>query len=86
MPALTVATQRIAEQAIRAPADYLPALNAIRSITAQTSKLSIANINKVQAALVKLAKPVNSLPQKQASAPAGSLSNAYYKHLQSSRP
>ncbi|WP_276483016.1 hypothetical protein [Paraflavitalea pollutisoli] len=81
LPALTHATQLIGEQAVKAPADYLAALNALRTIREGPDKASKALITKAQAALQRLQATPAVLPQQAGKGAAGSLTDAYYKHL-----
>lgn len=71
----------ISEQAVKAPADYLPALNAIRKITQEPGKTDSAAIAKVQAALQRIIRARPVLPQKGGSASGDQLAEYYFKHL-----
>lgn len=71
----------ISEQAVKAPADFLPALNAIRKIMQEPGKTDNAAIAKVQAALQKIIRARPVLPQKGGSASGDLLAEYYFKHL-----
>lgn len=70
----------ISEQAVSAPADYLPALNAIRKIVQEPGKADKATIAQVQAALQRIIRAGSLLPQKGSSS-GDQLSDYYFKHL-----
>jgi hypothetical protein len=79
------AEKKISEKVIRMPGDYLPALSAMRTIVQQGSKAGKPAIIRVQAALQKILKAGELLPQKK-DIPAGEgLSNYYFNNLNSSK-
>lgn len=80
-PALVRAMKKISEKAVHAPADYLPALNALRQITQEGGKASQAAVIKVQAALQKMMKEGTLLPQKAGGTSKDGLTDYYYKNL-----
>lgn len=81
MPVLISAEKKISEKAVRAPADYLPALNAIRKITQEPGKTDKAAILKVQAALQKIIREGALLPQKAGNTADKELSDFYFNNL-----
>jgi hypothetical protein len=78
---LLTAQRVISEKAVKAPADYLPALNAIRKITQEPGKTDRAAIAKVQAALQKIIRAGSLLPQKGSSSKEDQLADYYFKNL-----
>lgn len=78
---LLTAQSVISEKAVKAPADYLPALNAIRKITQEPGKVDKGAIAKVQAALQKIIRAGSLLPQKGSSASEDQLADYYFKNL-----
>jgi hypothetical protein len=80
-PVLLKAQSVISEKAVKAPADYLPALNAIRKITQEPGKTDKAAIARVQAALQKIIRAGSLLPQKGGSASGDQLAEYYFKNL-----
>ncbi|WP_315822744.1 hypothetical protein [Paraflavitalea speifideaquila] len=70
---------------MKAPADYLAALNGIRKITNQPGKASKATILQVQAALQKMLKEGALLPQKETSTDDNELADHYFNELNKSR-
>jgi hypothetical protein len=83
-PVLMSAEKQISEYAIRMPGDYLAALSSMRKITQETGKINKEDIVRVQAALQKIIKAGELLPQKTGTAADG-LSGYYYKNLNSSK-
>jgi hypothetical protein len=86
MPLLIDAERKIGARAVKAPADYLAALNAIRKITSQTGKTNKATVVQVQAALQKMMKEGVLLPQKEGSTTGNELADHYFNQLNKSRP
>lgn len=84
-PLLMSAEKKISEKAVQAPADYLPALNALRKIIQEPGKADKAGIIKVQGALQKMIKAGALLPQKTGHTADGELPAYYFKQLNSSK-
>lgn len=78
---LISAERAISEKAVQAPADYLPALNAIRKITQGSVQANKTIIAKVQTALQKMIRAGTRLPQKGGSAAGDELSDYYFNNL-----
>lgn len=81
---LVAAEKAISEKAIHAPGDYLPALNAIRTIRMAPAQARPKDIALIQGALQKIIKSAEATPQKEQLPAASGLQDYYYRNLQNS--
>lgn len=77
---LSAAEKAISEKAIQQPAEFLPALSAIRNINQALAANIKQDIVKVQTALQKILATTTGLPQKK-NERTGGLSQYYFKNL-----
>jgi len=82
---LATAEKAISEKAVRLPADYLPALNAIRTIRAQPADAGKQSVAIAEAALLQIIQGQEPAPQKGVQRMGAGLTDYYFKSLSSEK-